>query len=253
MKTPILLTLTGPSGTGKSFLSNYLHNRGFEQLVSTTTRAPRAGEKNGQHYHFRTKEEFLRLKNDNAFIETITLGSKEKEDFYGVTAAEVSRAFELNKPAVVVAEPEGVRQIYRYCEEHGWKVVRVFINNPLDQLIDRILDRFHQDTQNLDISDPQDLISYNKRKASHGSRIERVSRFEQDNWVTPARTGKDSYELFFENFGPEFEHDVLQQIDTYVNQILEEYNSPNSESQKKNITTNEVKSLPPTLNRKVTL
>lgn len=216
MQTPILVTLTGPSGTGKSFLSNHLHNHGFEELVSTTTRAPRAGEKDGVHYHFRTPAEFLAMKADNAFIETITLGKPGKEDHYGVTAAELERAFDLGKPAVVVAEPEGVRQIARYCEAHGCHVVRVFINNPLDQIIGRILDRFHLDTVGVDLSKPEDLLRYNKARTAHGSRIERVSRFEQDAWVNPARSGEATYELFFENFGPESEAAVVAEIESGV-------------------------------------
>lgn len=221
MKNPLLVTLTGPSGTGKTVLSRYLKNEGFEELVSTTTRAPRAGEIDGVHYHFINKEQFLKFKAEKAFIESITLGEPGKEEFYGVTANEVQRAFELGKPAVIVAEPEGIKQIHHYCEDRGWHVVRVFINNPLERLIHRILDRFHEDVASLDLSNPTDQALYEKKKTAHGSRLHRITQFEQTHWVKPAQTGEVPYELFFEDFGPECEQKVMDGIHEKVKDMLQ--------------------------------
>lgn len=221
MKTPILITLTGPSGTGKTVLSRYLKKEGYEELVSTTTRGPRVGEIDGVHYHFIDKAQFLNLKENKAFIESITLGEPGKEEFYGVTAQEVERAFHLGKPAVIVAEPEGVKQIHHYCEQRGWHVLRVFINNPLDRLINRILDRFHEDVAMLDLNNPADLLQYEKKKNAHSSRLQRITQFEQTHWVQPAQTGQTPYELFFNDFGPDCEQKVMETIFQKVQQMVQ--------------------------------
>lgn len=225
MKAPILVTLTGPSGTGKSFLAQQLKKEGFEELVSVTTRAPRSGEINGVHYTFIDKAAFFKMKEENAFIETISLGDPGKESFYGVPASEVKRVVGLGKSAVVVAEPDGVKQIFDYCQNNGWKVIRVFINNPLDELIGRILDRFALDIEGLNLDNAKDFEMYSKKKLAHGSRIERISRFEQDKWVIPAFSGQDKYELLFDNYGPLFEKEVGQKIHEKVSEYQNTDNS----------------------------
>lgn len=58
------LVLCGPSGAGKSTFTAYIMSEAspfkdyFAFSVSSTTRAPRAGEEDGVHYHFTTREDF---------------------------------------------------------------------------------------------------------------------------------------------------------------------------------------------------
>lgn len=65
-----LFIVSAPSGAGKSSLiSGLLQGQPTDKQVSVshTTRKPRQGEINGQHYHFVTTEEFTALIADNAF------------------------------------------------------------------------------------------------------------------------------------------------------------------------------------------
>ena len=49
----MILTITGPSGSGKTVLRRrLLKHPGIKNLVSSTTRAPRKGEKEGEDYFF---------------------------------------------------------------------------------------------------------------------------------------------------------------------------------------------------------
>jgi guanylate kinase len=67
-----LFVLSGPSGSGKSTLLARLvadSELPLHLAVSATTRPPRAGEQNGKHYYFWTKEEFLHEKDAGAFLE----------------------------------------------------------------------------------------------------------------------------------------------------------------------------------------
>ena len=54
----MIVVLVGPSAVGKSTIAAALVSRGYRQLISCTTRAPRPGERDGRDYHFRTQDQF---------------------------------------------------------------------------------------------------------------------------------------------------------------------------------------------------
>jgi guanylate kinase len=142
---PLIVTITGPSSSGKTVLSHDLHDRGFKALISTTTRPMRAGEADGMAYHFVSKEAFQQLEQDNALIESIFYNGNN----YGISRHEAEEAFAQGKPAALVVEPHGVEQVTRYCHEQGWEVLRVFVYNPTHVLMDRMLHRVLQDVQSV--------------------------------------------------------------------------------------------------------
>ena len=66
-----IFVISAASGTGKTTLVSRLvqQHPNVRVSVSHTTRPPRAGEVNGQHYHFVSEEEFVRLAGEGAFLE----------------------------------------------------------------------------------------------------------------------------------------------------------------------------------------
>ncbi len=69
-RTGILFVLSAPSGAGKTTLCSALrHKPDFVYAVSCTTRGPRAGEIEGEDYHFLSNEEFDRRVAANEFLE----------------------------------------------------------------------------------------------------------------------------------------------------------------------------------------
>ena len=66
-----LFILSAPSGAGKSSLIKALlaqeSTRPMQVSVSHTTREPRPGENNGEHYHFVSVESFKKQIKHNAF------------------------------------------------------------------------------------------------------------------------------------------------------------------------------------------
>lgn len=134
---PLIVTITGPSATGKTVLSNLMEGKGFQALTSTTTRNPREGEVDGKDYYFISKDEFQKLVNEGKFIEKI----EYNETLYGVSVKEAEKAFSNGKNAVLVAEPNGVKQIEEFCKEKDWDICKVFINNNYNILIGRLLNR----------------------------------------------------------------------------------------------------------------
>ena len=67
-----LIVLSGPSGSGKSTVADRALEGGdlpVRLAVSATTRAPRAGEIDGQDYHFWTRVQFDRAVAEGRFLE----------------------------------------------------------------------------------------------------------------------------------------------------------------------------------------
>jgi guanylate kinase len=89
-KDPLLLIISSPSGAGKTTLSSRLLQTlpDLAFSVSHTTRKPRATETDGREYHFVTREDFLTLIRQGAFLEWAEVHS----NLYGTSRAEVQRA-----------------------------------------------------------------------------------------------------------------------------------------------------------------
>ncbi len=71
MQGPLII-LSGPSGSGKSTVIRRLLEEKSLPLrlsISATTRPPRQGEIDGDHYHFWTREQFLAERAAGAFLE----------------------------------------------------------------------------------------------------------------------------------------------------------------------------------------
>jgi len=67
----LLFVVSGPSGAGKDTLVDALRARmpRLRYSVSATTREPRPGEREGEHYFFLTREEFERRRAPGGFLE----------------------------------------------------------------------------------------------------------------------------------------------------------------------------------------
>ncbi|MFA6624409.1 MAG: guanylate kinase [Bacilli bacterium] len=92
-----MIILTGPSASGKTAACLFLQKHyGIRKVITHTTRPIRIGEKNDVDYHFVSEDEFLRLKNEDYFIETVFYNGH----YYGTSRDEVRvdkcMAVELN-------------------------------------------------------------------------------------------------------------------------------------------------------------
>lgn len=156
MHNKTIVTLTGPSCGGKTTLEGLLKAEGFVNIISTTTRPMREGEENGKQYHFIDKSQFKRLADQGAFIESVEFGG----NYYGASVAAVDLAFADSKPVVLVCEPEGMKQISAYADDHGWNHLAVYVDNPAGVLAERFLKR-----AGVDIA--EQLITNDPVKAAH--------------------------------------------------------------------------------------
>ena len=87
-----LIVIVAPSGTGKSTLISKLKKEFpfITESVSFTTRPKREGELDGVHYHFISKDEFSKRKEDDEFLEW----AKVHSNYYGTSKSYVSMALE---------------------------------------------------------------------------------------------------------------------------------------------------------------
>ncbi len=106
-----ILVLCAPSGTGKSTLCKRLLAEfpGLTFSVSCTTRAPRGEEQDGVHYHFKTREEFIRLRDAGFFAEWAEVHG----NFYGTPAGAVRDLLAVGRDVLFDIDVQGAAQLRR--------------------------------------------------------------------------------------------------------------------------------------------
>jgi guanylate kinase len=107
-QTPIVL-LVGISGAGKDTIRHRLLQTGnYHNIVTHTTRQPRENggvpEKDGEAYHFITKERAVDMLNRGEFIETNLYGG----NIYGSSVAEIQKAHDNGKVAITDIDVHGI-------------------------------------------------------------------------------------------------------------------------------------------------
>src|SRR5260221_10441597 len=72
-KRNVLLVLTGPSGSGKDTVIYELlkQNSNIKRIVTTTSRPIREHEKEGEQYHYVSREKFEKFIAEGAFLEWV--------------------------------------------------------------------------------------------------------------------------------------------------------------------------------------
>jgi guanylate kinase len=111
-QSPILLILAGPAGSGKSTLCDRLvrEGLGFTRVVTATTRPPRAGEINGEDYHFLTPAEFDTRLAAGEFLEWAWVHQRHR---YGTLAAAVLEPLRHGQNLAINIDVQGVDSFRR--------------------------------------------------------------------------------------------------------------------------------------------
>ncbi|MGA7910917.1 MAG: guanylate kinase [Candidatus Dormiibacterota bacterium] len=109
MKRGLLIVISGPSGVGKDTIIQRLLelDRNLKYSVSCTTRAPRAGEVDGENYTFVTRERFEQLVEEGAFLEHATYN----DNLYGTLRERVEQARNERLDIVLKIEVKGAEQV----------------------------------------------------------------------------------------------------------------------------------------------
>src|SRR3954470_8798557 len=124
-----VFVITGPSGVGKGTLIRTLLERvpELELSVSATTRAPRPGEVDGEHYHFLSDAEFDRRVLEGDFLEHAGYSGRR----YGTLRSELERRLTTGASVVLEIEVQGARQVAQAIPE----AVRIFVKPPSEEAL----------------------------------------------------------------------------------------------------------------------
>ncbi len=137
MENGNLFIISAPSGTGKTTILkrviSELDNVVFS--VSHTTRAVRAGEKEGVDYFFVNEDSFKTMQQQGHFLEWAEVHG----NFYGTSSHAVKEITEQGKDIILDIDVQGARQV---MDKVGVKGVFVFIAPPsLQDLKKRLTSR----------------------------------------------------------------------------------------------------------------
>jgi guanylate kinase len=104
-----IIVVSGPSGSGKSTLINMLLKEHHDIIfsISHTTRAPRELEQDRIEYYFISKEQFLQMIEEGAFVEWAQVHDK----FYGTSLEEVENKSSGTKFLVLDIDVQGAKII----------------------------------------------------------------------------------------------------------------------------------------------
>jgi len=139
-----LFVVAAPSGGGKSSMVNALLERepGIRLSVSYTTRPPRRGESEGNHYHFIDVATFLALQARGEFLEHAHVHG----NWYATSASWLEAQVAAGQDVLLEIDWQGAAQVRRLIPDS----VHIFILPPsLDALKERLEKR---------AQDPPDVI-----------------------------------------------------------------------------------------------
>jgi guanylate kinase len=118
-----VIIFSAPSGSGKTTLVKHLlkvrNDLAFS--ISATTRDPRPGEVDGEHYHFLKLETFKKAIADESLLEWEEV---YKDTFYGTLKSEVQRIWDSGKHVIFDVDVVGGANLK---EHFGDKAKAVFV------------------------------------------------------------------------------------------------------------------------------
>jgi guanylate kinase len=131
VKAAMLVVISGPSGAGKStFVQALLASEPrLAYSVSTTTRPPRGGERDGAAYHFVSDLEFDRLVEAGAFVEWAHVHGRR----YGTRRDHLDGMLAAGQVPLLDIDVQGG---VRVSELYGPEVVSVFVFPPSWQALE---------------------------------------------------------------------------------------------------------------------
>ena len=132
-----LVVLAGPTAVGKGTVAAHIRDHHPEIMlsVSATTRPPRPGEVDGEHYYFVDDAAFDRLVETGALLEHATVHNKYR---YGTPREPIERALADGRSVLLEIDLQGARQVRAAAPD----AKLVFLLPPTwDELVHRLVGR----------------------------------------------------------------------------------------------------------------
>jgi guanylate kinase len=134
-----LVVVSGPSGAGKTSVMRKVYRScpvPLVRSVSATTRPPRRDETDGVDYHFLSNEEFAKLRQGGAFLESFEVFGQTH--WYGTLWSEVTSGLNAGKWVVLEIDVQGARAVAQRFSD----AITIFVNpTSREELERRLRDR----------------------------------------------------------------------------------------------------------------
>jgi len=122
---------TGPDGSGRKTLGRMVATAfDMETVLSYTTRPPRHYEVDGEDYHFVSKETFLKMAEEDEFLESVEIDGFH----YGIREKDIVDTFKKHNLVYLALNHEGAEKLKQM---YGEKVTRIFIYANRETVIQR--------------------------------------------------------------------------------------------------------------------
>ena len=183
------IILLGKSCSGKDSICNGLVKRGYEKLITYTSRPPRPDEVQDKTYHFISKEEFERLVSLGFFAEWTTYNTIEGVWYYGTALDDLK----CENDRVLILNSSGYEQIRQFNET----VISFYIYSNLKTIKSRMAKRV---------------------KEKKGTKEEHERRLESDNIDFKGMENKVD-KIIYNNDGLDTIESAVEKILSYVNEV----------------------------------
>jgi guanylate kinase len=138
-----LFMVVAPSGAGKSTLVNALlaKDPAIRLSISSTTRKPRPGELDGQHYHFTTADDFLARHARGEFLESAEVHG----NYYATSRLWIEEQMKRGHDVLLEIDWQGAQQVKKRFRN----AVEIFILPPSLDALEIRLKKRGQDAPNV--------------------------------------------------------------------------------------------------------
>ena len=142
---PLVVVISGLSGVGKDAVLDGIEERGhpFHRVVTVTTRAPRADEQNGVHYHFVSEDEYREMVDAGELLEHAEVYGR----LYGVPEQEIREPLSRGQDVFLRTDVQGAEAIKEKMPE----VVLIFlVAASMEELRKRLISRGRDSPQEIE-------------------------------------------------------------------------------------------------------
>ena len=141
----ILVVLSGPSGVGKTVVSEGLQEKsGYVRAITATTRPPRAGEEDGVDYLFLDRAQFEQRVEEGGFLEHAEVYG----NLYGSPRDGIEQQLAQSRAVLLLIDVQGAEKL----RQDGVDALQIFLEPPgLEELRRRIEMRGVESEETMDL------------------------------------------------------------------------------------------------------
>ena len=142
-KKGMIIIVSAPSGAGKTSICDALikSDKNIVYSVSTTTRDPRKGEKNGREYYFVDDSNFKKMVKKNLFVEW----AKVHDHFYGTSKKVLEQTINKGKDILLDIDVQGAVKIKKQYKD----ALMIFITTPTLKILKERLIKRNKDSMDV--------------------------------------------------------------------------------------------------------